>query len=110
MNKRTKATRSYQLGMDFRKTEAAVLHSAKPQVRYTEIYKEKIFLEDRFSKKKVWKKNVTFPVFSTQSVSEQSGQLNMFMLWRIHVVLFFAELCFIIYYFGKSQGILLARQ
>lgn len=44
------------MGKYFRKTEAAVFHSAKPQLRYTEIYKEQIFLQEKLTKMLMEKK------------------------------------------------------
>lgn len=49
------------MGKYFRKSEAAVFHSAKPQLRYTEIYKEKIFLQEKLTKR-LMENNVNFPV------------------------------------------------
>lgn len=50
------------MGKYFRKTEAVASHLAKPQLRYTEIYKEKIFLQENLTKTLIKKKKKNFSV------------------------------------------------
>lgn len=49
------------MGKYFRKMEAAVFHSAKPQLRYTEIHKEQTFLQEKLTKRLMERKKGELP-------------------------------------------------